>query len=384
MARTTPVKKAWRSLTWLRRHHRPDCSCINGAGVSVAERQSWAPKLALDLEGGTQIILAPKLESGEDASPQEQLDQAVTIIRQRIDAVRRLRGRDHHAGRHERRRLASPVTPDKTTMRPHRVVGEARVPCRAARRMPRRTDGESERVAQPERAAAPSDAPAEHQRVSGVRRRRLSPTERQRPGLGHAGAAGRSSTASTARRLDEAHDQRRPGRRAARSPSAGDGLTTAQRAAKYILGPVEVERRGHRRRDQRPGRRRSQGVSTGRGRVNIVFDAEGTKEFAKVSSVSSASRAHRATSSRSCSTARCISAPTMNARDHRRQAADHRQLHAGDVEDPRRPAEVRRPAASASRSQQSDTISATLGSTQLPVGLHRRPDRPDPRRRSTR
>jgi len=46
---------------------------------------SWVPKLALDLEGGTQIILAPKLESGQEVT-QDQLDQAVAIIRQRIDA----------------------------------------------------------------------------------------------------------------------------------------------------------------------------------------------------------------------------------------------------------------------------------------------------------
>jgi len=46
---------------------------------------TWTPKLALDLQGGTQIILAPKLTDGQSVGP-EQLQQAVEIIRQRVDA----------------------------------------------------------------------------------------------------------------------------------------------------------------------------------------------------------------------------------------------------------------------------------------------------------
>jgi preprotein translocase subunit SecD len=46
---------------------------------------SWVPKLALDLQGGTQIILAPQLAEGQSVT-EEQLNQAVTIIRQRVDA----------------------------------------------------------------------------------------------------------------------------------------------------------------------------------------------------------------------------------------------------------------------------------------------------------
>ncbi|MCM3485595.1 protein translocase subunit SecD [Kocuria rosea] len=55
-----------------------------GAGT---DRTGWGPKLALDLEGGTQMILSPSLQ-GEDAGQEitaEQLDQAVEIIRQRVD-----------------------------------------------------------------------------------------------------------------------------------------------------------------------------------------------------------------------------------------------------------------------------------------------------------
>ena len=45
---------------------------------------SWTPNLALDLEGGTQIILTPAAEEGEDV-PVESVDQAAEIIRQRVN-----------------------------------------------------------------------------------------------------------------------------------------------------------------------------------------------------------------------------------------------------------------------------------------------------------
>ena len=46
---------------------------------------SWTPKLALDLQGGTQILLAANQNDGK-AVTGEQLDQAVSILRQRVNA----------------------------------------------------------------------------------------------------------------------------------------------------------------------------------------------------------------------------------------------------------------------------------------------------------
>ncbi|MGO1538215.1 MAG: protein translocase subunit SecD [Leucobacter sp.] len=46
---------------------------------------TWTPKLALDLQGGTQILLAPQQTDGQAVSG-EQLSQAVEIIRQRVDS----------------------------------------------------------------------------------------------------------------------------------------------------------------------------------------------------------------------------------------------------------------------------------------------------------
>ncbi len=83
MAQSPVVKRAQRSLTTL--------LIIIVALVGVIalgvwrSDATWTPKLALDLQGGTQIILAPKLADGQSVTG-EQLQQAVEIIRQRVDA----------------------------------------------------------------------------------------------------------------------------------------------------------------------------------------------------------------------------------------------------------------------------------------------------------
>ena len=56
-----------------------------GAGA-IWSTATWAPKLALDLEGGTSIILEPQVDE-ETTISSEQLEQAVAIIRQRVDGT---------------------------------------------------------------------------------------------------------------------------------------------------------------------------------------------------------------------------------------------------------------------------------------------------------
>ncbi len=59
---------------------------IGGNALAVFQGTgSWVPKLALDLQGGTQIILAPQVSENQEVT-EEQLNQAVAIIRQRVDA----------------------------------------------------------------------------------------------------------------------------------------------------------------------------------------------------------------------------------------------------------------------------------------------------------
>ena len=82
MARTGHKNPARRVLIWLVAIFAV-LTAVLGGGV-IAGQASWAPKLALDLEGGTQMILAPKVE-GSSGINEEQLNQAVAIIRQRVD-----------------------------------------------------------------------------------------------------------------------------------------------------------------------------------------------------------------------------------------------------------------------------------------------------------
>ncbi|TPW71056.1 protein translocase subunit SecD [Schumannella sp. 10F1B-5-1] len=81
--RTTPTRKAWRALTWLILI-LVVLAGFQTAGV-LAWKWGWTPKLAIDLDGGTEIILSPVVPGDKEATA-EQLQQAVSIIRQRVDA----------------------------------------------------------------------------------------------------------------------------------------------------------------------------------------------------------------------------------------------------------------------------------------------------------
>jgi len=84
LAASSTVKSARKSLIWLLVIIFGLAGLI-GFGSTTDENASFTPKLALDLQGGTQVILSPLLLDGQ-AVTTEQLDQAVSIIRQRVDA----------------------------------------------------------------------------------------------------------------------------------------------------------------------------------------------------------------------------------------------------------------------------------------------------------
>jgi len=84
VATSTPVRHAWRALIGLLAIVAVLFG-INALGVYVFKASSWTPELALDLQGGTQIILEAQTTDGANPT-QDQMNQAVTIIRQRVDA----------------------------------------------------------------------------------------------------------------------------------------------------------------------------------------------------------------------------------------------------------------------------------------------------------
>ncbi|MEY4078506.1 MAG: hypothetical protein RIS80_275 [Actinomycetota bacterium] len=79
------VRGSRKKLTWFFLLIFGLAALIGGAQAAGAPA-SFVPSLALDLQGGTQIILTPSLGNGK-AATQGQLDQAVAIIRQRVDAT---------------------------------------------------------------------------------------------------------------------------------------------------------------------------------------------------------------------------------------------------------------------------------------------------------
>lgn len=78
------MKKARRSLIWLGAIVVVLIGTLT-AGV-IFSSATWLPKLGLDLEGGTQVILQPQVSKGTTIN-QQQLDQAVSIIRLRVNAT---------------------------------------------------------------------------------------------------------------------------------------------------------------------------------------------------------------------------------------------------------------------------------------------------------
>jgi preprotein translocase subunit SecD len=262
VARTTPVKKAWRSLAWLTVIIALLVG-INGAGVAFAG-WSWTPKLALDLEGGTQIILAPQLEDGQEVTG-EQLNQAVSIIRDRIDASGVSEAEITTQG-DQNVVVSIPGTPDKATL--DRIQSSAKLEFRpvlsteAAATTAVGDDGSTE-------TPAPSDE--------------ASPSLESTPSVSPTDASDTNWITPALADQYTNFDCADLDADGANVAPADQPLVTCDSTGtyKYILGPTEVA--GSTISDASSGLvLNSQGVSTGAWGVNIVFDSKGTDEFAAV------------------------------------------------------------------------------------------------------
>ena len=261
MARTTPVKKAWRSLAWLAVLIAALIG-INGAGVAWAD-WSWTPKLALDLEGGTQIILEPQLESGQQVTG-EQLTQAVSIIRQRVDASGVSEAEITTQG-NQNVVVSIPGTPDKATL--ERIQSSAKLEFRPVLT----TEAAATTAVGDTATPTPTDAAAPSPSLESTPS--VSPTDASDPSWVTPALSDQYTNFKCAE-LDTDGANVAP---------ADQPLVTcdADGTYKYILGPTEVA--GSTISDATSGLvLNSQGVSTGAWGVNIVFNGEGTKQFADV------------------------------------------------------------------------------------------------------
>jgi preprotein translocase subunit SecD len=355
VAKSSPTKKAWRSLTWLG-VIIVGLIALNGAGV-LSGGGSWTPKLALDLEGGTQIILAPKLESGQTVS-NEQLNQAVSIIRQRIDSSGVSEAEINTQG--GRNIVVSiPGTPDEATL--NRIESSAKLEFRPvlvasapsadsvgddSTATPGATDAATDPAAdpaaeaEPEPAATPSVAPTDASDLNNIT-----------PALQAEFDTFQCSDIDTS----------------VVAP-ANEPLITceADGSVKYILGPVEVS--GENISDATNGQVTTQsGATTGEWAVNIVFDRTGTEQFADVTTRLSALPGAQN------QFAIVLDGAVISAPQTRAVITDGKPQITGSFDQDTSKAladQLKFGALPISFTVQSqDTISATLGSTQLQSGL---------------
>ena len=261
MARTTPVKKALRSLTWLLIIVAA-LTALNGYAAIFAG-VSWAPKLALDLEGGTQIILTPQVANGAAAPTSEQLNQAVSIIRQRIDASGVSEAEINTQGS-SNIVVSIPGVADRATV--NRIESSAKLEFRAVLQS---DAAPTSTVGTPSGTPSPSTSPAVP----------LQSTPSVKPSNGSDSAY---ITPALAKEFTDFSCDKVDSVGANVADPKKPLITCDNRGAfKYILGPVEVA--GETISNATNGLvSTSQGVSTGQWAVNIVFNAKGSSEFAGV------------------------------------------------------------------------------------------------------
>jgi preprotein translocase subunit SecD len=315
---------------------------------------SWVPKLALDLEGGTQIILAPKLESGQ-APTQDQLDQAVAIIRQRIDASGVSEAEISTQGS-QNIVVSIPGRPDDETLR--RIESSAKLEFRPVilAGTPATSsvgDGSDGSTATPTATPTPDESAAPAPTAA--------PTDASDPNWVSPELKEQYDSFDCSS-LDKAQTNVAP---------ADQPLVTCETdgSAKYLLGPVEIS--GEQIADATSGIiGNSQGVSTGVWGVFITFNDEGTQEFQKVTTRLYSFITSDPTRNRFAIVldGKVISAPSTQAviSDGKPQiSGSFTQESAKTLAD-----QLKFGALPLSFEVQSnDTISATLGSSQLVSGL---------------
>ncbi|HWR84425.1 MAG TPA: protein translocase subunit SecD [Rhodoglobus sp.] len=272
--RSTPARRAARSLAWL----GAITAVLAGVlGIGVAfDGASWEPKLALDLQGGTQIILGAQLGDDQTVS-QDQLNQAVSIIRERVDAAGVSEAEVTTQG-DRNVVVAIPGEPDEATLQ--RIQASAKLEFRpviytdvAATSAVDDGTGDSTSTPTPGATDAPaeSETPAPEESLS--TEPTASPTDASDPAWVSPALFQQYQDFDCAS-IDEVEANLAP---------ADQPLITcdSDNAYKYVLGPVEVA--GETISDATSGLvLNSQGASTGQWGVNIVFDGQGTEQFAAV------------------------------------------------------------------------------------------------------
>ncbi|MBI5160459.1 MAG: protein translocase subunit SecD [Micrococcales bacterium] len=255
--RTTPVRKAVRGLTWLVVIMLATTALL--AAGALFWKWTWLPKLGLDLQGGTEVILTPQL-AGSGQVTQEELNQAVSIIRQRVDASGTSEAQINTQGS-SNIVVSIPGTPDQATL--NRIKSSSKLEFR-----PVLVTGQPTPTASSSPSAGASGTPAPTPTPS----QSLSDTPTAKPTNG-------SDLSYVTPALQARYDAFQCAdivKSGANVAPANKPLVTCDDTGqtKYILGPVEVK--GSDVTDAFSGQdQSSQGVTTGQWVVNLKFNDAG-------------------------------------------------------------------------------------------------------------
>ncbi|WP_417562571.1 protein translocase subunit SecD [Microbacterium sp.] len=338
MASSTPVRHAWRALLGLLIVIAVLFG-INSLGVALKEAH-WVPELALDLQGGTQIILQAQSADGS-APTQDQMNQAAAIIRQRVDASG-VGESDITTQSGNQIVVQIPGQADEATRQ--RIEASAQLQLRAV--LYAGTPSTSFVGDDGKETPYPTPAPT----------LRATPT---------ASPTNASDTAWITPKLQAeflAYDCKDPANDPANEPKDQPLITCdLENNEKYILGPVELD--GSSITDASSG----QNSQNGQWEVLVKFNADGTKIFSEVSQ-----RLYGAQAPLNrfafVLDGKVVSAPSMNAiitDGNPSISGNFTQETAQTLAD-----QLKYGALPLSfKVVSSDTISATLGSQQLQIGL---------------
>ena len=308
---------------------------------------SWAPKLALDLSGGTQMILSPKVNGSSDENvSQEQLNQAVEIIRQRVDG----------AGVSEAEVTTSFGSGNNVVVSvPGTISSETRQLIQASANMtfrPVLVAGEGAAVAEGSRTADDKLPKPTAEPTDGSDRNWITADLYKQY----------EAKDCTAARNEDADSA---------DPTKPMVACSADGKEKYILGPVElngsdISTASHTQETS------GQGVTTGRWAVTIQFNDAAREKFQNITSRLNASRAQNSSDAR----ARCaimLDGKVLSATISQAVISDGKPQITGNFTEQEAKAladQLKYGALPISFTIQSEQqISATLGSEQLRVGL---------------
>jgi preprotein translocase subunit SecD len=263
------VKGARKRLIWLGSLAILIAVIIGGGIFAKASGASFVPQLALDLQGGTQIILTPQLESGKTVTT-DQLNQAVAIIRQRVDATGVSEAAITTQG-NSNIIVSIPGKPDDNTLK--LIEASAKLQFRPVLATSQGISTSINSAGSGATGSTASPTPSANVTTAPIATSSAAPTD----------GSDLNWVSKELQAQYEALDCRKPFRTPGQVDADNKPMITCDTtgAAKFILGPVEIQ--GSNISNATAGTvTSSTGASTGAWAINLSFDNKGTSQFAAV------------------------------------------------------------------------------------------------------